>query len=444
MTARALFALFLGCLGLWFQFANAGIVHARMGDRILYSATGSRGGSDSRWIESPAVAWTTSVAGVQRNNYLPVVVGNSSANVLVSNAVPKSSIITAAKSISPLFFNPVVGIALAVGFNLLENSLDDLKTQDGQILKRVDPETPNVISDGRSYKASVCSASDCYKPTIQLACLRGAQGNPSWLPVTGDSQYCYYNSIGRQPITWSTSSVCSVGDYVWSDGVCRNVPENQPVWRAATKPEIDDWLDRFLNSENAPLAESFTKLEEMGAVQSLPTPTVTGPSQVKDPAQKTTNPDGSVKTVQNVWNITYEGNKVDARQTIITTVKNSVGDTISTTTEESEDPEDYEPPNLSNPDKPQLYERKYPDGMTGVWDTFKTRFTGSSLVTLATGLMPNISNGGTCPSWPLSLDLAVWDFGTHDVAPPCWLWDVAKAILILSALLLARSLIFGG
>lgn len=59
--------------------------------------------------------------------------------------------------------------------------------------------------------------------------------------------------------------------------------------------------------------------------------------------------------------------------------------------------------------------------------------------------MPNVGDGGSCPTWPINLDLAQWaSYGTYDVAPPCWIWDVAKAILILSALLLARSLIFGG
>jgi len=97
------------------------------------------------------------------------------------------------------------------------------------------------------------------------------------------------------------------------------------------------------------------------------------------------------------------------------------------------------------PPIPKLYERKYPNGMEGIWDDYGAQIKQTSLFSLAGKLMPSISDGGVCPTWPLNLDLADWAaYGTHDVAPPCWIWDVAKAILIFSALLLARALIFGG
>lgn len=83
--------------------------------------------------------------------------------------------------------------------------------------------------------------------------------------------------------------------------------------------------------------------------------------------------------------------------------------------------------------------------MEGVWNTYKDQLKNTSLGTLASKLMPNIPDGGTCPQWPINLDMAQWAaFGTHDVAPPCYIWGIAKAILVVSALLLARALIFGG
>ncbi|MCY1248458.1 hypothetical protein D9M72_618930 [compost metagenome] len=94
---------------------------------------------------------------------------------------------------------------------------------------------------------------------------------------------------------------------------------------------------------------------------------------------------------------------------------------------------------------PDLYVRKYPNGMEGIYDEYKDQLKNTSLVQLASQLMPQVGDGGTCPSWPLNMNLATWAaYGVHDVAPPCWIWGVAKAILILSALLLARALIFGG
>lgn len=115
--------------------------------------------------------------------------------------------------------------------------------------------------------------------------------------------------------------------------------------------------------------------------------------------------------------------------------------------ETPETPKEPEAPPTDTPlgPVPDLYERKYPDGMEGVWNTYKDQLKNTSLGTLASKLMPNIPDGGTCPQWPINLDMAQWAaFGTHDVAPPCYIWGIAKAILIVSALLLARALIFGG
>ncbi len=60
-------------------------------------------------------------------------------------------------------------------------------------------------------------------------------------------------------------------------------------------------------------------------------------------------------------------------------------------------------------------------------------------------LMPKVSDGGTPPVWTMDFDFGQgWNFGVHDISPPTWLWGVLRAITILSALLLARRLIFGG
>lgn len=98
----------------------------------------------------------------------------------------------------------------------------------------------------------------------------------------------------------------------------------------------------------------------------------------------------------------------------------------------------------SLPAGPELYEPKYPDGLGGVWDAKITELKDSPLFELTDTLMPNIASGGTCPAWLVPLDLGLWSFGSYDVAPPCWIWDFAKVIVIISSLLLARALIFGG
>ena len=97
------------------------------------------------------------------------------------------------------------------------------------------------------------------------------------------------------------------------------------------------------------------------------------------------------------------------------------------------------------PDIPTLYERKYPDGLVGIWNQKSQLIKQASMFTLASQLMPTGLNAGACPAWQIELNFASWAaYGAHNVAPPCWIWDVAKTIILISALLLARALVFGG
>jgi len=95
-------------------------------------------------------------------------------------------------------------------------------------------------------------------------------------------------------------------------------------------------------------------------------------------------------------------------------------------------------------DIPKLYDRKYPNGIKGIWETKSASLKQTSLFTFVDSMMPKYSSG-SCPSWHVDLDLAGWaNFGTADLSPSCDLWAFAKIVIIISALLLARALIFGG
>lgn len=152
-------------------------------------------------------------------------------------------------------------------------------------------------------------------------------------------------------------------------------------------------------------------------------------------------------------NITYNNNVVNNTITTTTTItitNNITNETSPPTTDTQEtnkpDPEEEDPP-VDTPlgEVPKLYERKYPEGLIGIWNQKSQQIKESAVFTLAAELMPTGLTTGTCPSWPINLDFAWWaSYGERDVAPPCWIWDVAKTIIIISALLLARALIFGG
>lgn len=101
------------------------------------------------------------------------------------------------------------------------------------------------------------------------------------------------------------------------------------------------------------------------------------------------------------------------------------------------------------PDQPTLYKPKYPNGPKSVWDGKIQDIKKAPVFNLVNDLMPRVNDGGSCPSFMLDLDFgsgtgSIGSFGSYDIAPPCWLWAVLRAITILSAFLLARRLIFGG
>lgn len=88
-----------------------------------------------------------------------------------------------------------------------------------------------------------------------------------------------------------------------------------------------------------------------------------------------------------------------------------------------------------------IYTRKYPDGISGVWDTKKAQIMASPLASLTSAFVPSLPDG-TCPSW--SIDMQALGFGTVQLGPPCWVFDVLRVIVILSAVFYSRRLILGG
>lgn len=238
--------------------------------------------------------------------------------------------------------------------------------------------------------------------------------------------------------------------------------------RGSTPCGPDEWIPASMDDiapymRDKPVDPGIVK-EVTDAGQDLGNPPlqVNGPAQIVGPAQTTVNNITNVTTTTTTTNnYTYSNNTITNTSSVTNTVTKAPDGTVtdSTTTTNPVDPnavdpsqgtgqegqEEAAPVDTALPPVPSLYERKYPNGMEGIWSDYKEQLKGTDLVSLVGKLMPNVGDGGSCPTWPINLDLAQWaSYGTYDVAPPCWIWDVAKAILILSALLLARSLIFGG
>lgn len=194
----------------------------------------------------------------------------------------------------------------------------------------------------------------------------------------------------------------------------------------------------------------------------LPNPTITGPTSIAgQPVTSTTTgtqtingqqvPTRTETTTQTTYNFTTNNNQVtnttNKTSTVTNTYNQSTGALISSdTAEKTETPEEEEQvvDSALGP-VPKLYEQKYPDGLTGVWNGKKSELSQTSFFTMIDQLTPKVGQSGSCPSW--SIDLS-WtpggSMGVHQLQPPCMIWPILKLIIIISALFLARALVFGG
>ena len=263
---------------------------------------------------------------------------------------------------------------------------------------------------------------------------------------------------------------CAVGWYIDGD-VCT---QSKPLTRM-TEQEIQDWIasrdgwptssavalagmlsypdtrkiltpypDNGVTLIGAPFVEGKTSTNT-DTVQLVP-----GTNTVAPPGATSTQTGTRTSTTTTNHPLTYSGNSVKS-STVTNTTTNITNNTTNITTTETktetveDDSEEQSPTDAPLGDVPKLYEKKYPDGLLGVWDAKKAEFEQTSFFRMIDELTPKIGQAGSCPSW--SIDLS-WtpggSMGVHELQPPCMIWPILKAIVIISALFLARALIFGG
>lgn len=86
---------------------------------------------------------------------------------------------------------------------------------------------------------------------------------------------------------------------------------------------------------------------------------------------------------------------------------------------------------------------EYEGGLQGVWDEKSGDIADGAMGDWLGSFQ--FANSGSCPALPISFDLGFISFGSGDVLSGyCWIWDVIRAIVLLSAVFTARKLIFGG
>ena len=283
--------------------------------------------------------------------------------------------------------------------------------------------------------------------------------SPTCTPPSSRSSTCtsLKNHTGDSPVTISRSFTSTTVVTKVKDGY---QPSTASAVELLIKPRLDAWSQTdFFYGRDGATADS-TQIVNEGLKNGVSFDTdnveVTGPATSPGESTSTTSNNSSGEPVTTKTTTTNNYSYVKTGPTTYTISNNissvttnsntTTGSTVTVSTStKSDTPPDYGTANDTVlPNQPKLYTPKYPNGLVDVWANKKAEMMASPLSRLVGSLMPSVVSGGACPSWMLSLNFGFKDFGSHDVAPPCWVWDFGKIIVILSALLLARALIFGG
>lgn len=187
----------------------------------------------------------------------------------------------------------------------------------------------------------------------------------------------------------------------------------------------------------------------------IPAPPVTTESTSTTTTSTVTNPDGSTTTTTITTSGSSSsggssggsggssgGSSSGSTKTIVTTV-NPDGSSTTTITETSEED------SLSIPDTPasgaeSFWQSEYPDGLNGIWQKHQASFSSTPLANwLNSWAFPS---SGSCPSFGFSFDFGFVSFGNQSLPSDmfCYVFPAVRLIFIISALLLARRLVFGG
>lgn len=330
-----------------------------------------------------------------------------------------------------------------------------------------------VKPDGTIEKAdpSVCTVAPCYEYALNATNIFGEGKTTGWQPSLGAATSMMAGLLSSGSIQYAFES-CDGSQCSW-----RYAAGNHTAWSSISKRNVNPATDAYvpitlleaqvLFSASAPTAAEVQALVDLNFPPVPELPVLTGPAEVPLGNTVQLGIDGTKTTVEQTAQVAYFPGKVDITTKKKTTVEtpaktesstttNPDGTTSTTVTQipakttvleevKPELPEDMPPTDSPLPEVPKLYTPAFPDGLVGVWAARKAALMATPLLSLVPSLMPNVAGAGSCPTMPVNLNFASWaNFGTKDVAPPCYVWEWAKLIVLAGALLLARALVFGG
>lgn len=270
-------------------------------------------------------------------------------------------------------------------------------------------------------------------------------------------------------------SDCSLGAYVYNGQCQGTTPTNDQDfanylnskytgegwshhWAKMTAKVIEEGGNVFTDGTSVditgPALVPLTVTERKTGVRLLPNTTTIAPSTYDGPTESGTQTETTTTSAKNIYQSAPFGQntgpsvKTSTQAQTVTTITNNVTNVTNivneTTTETDEAPEETVS-DSPMPDLPELYEQKYKDGLTGVVTAKIAELKQTPLFQLPNSLMGDLPSSGQCPAWQLDLNFASWaNFGIHSIGADCAIWDFAALIVLISAAILCRALIFGG
>lgn len=304
---------------------------------------------------------------------------------------------------------------------------------------------------------SLCTVAPCFEYTYSStlypyvrspaqACVTG------FAHVQGSSTTTVYTFTGfvAPDVCQGTRKIGAAAPTYSAINVTRRSASVQPPANApATIQEFEDAIEAKTTwPPSSALARAMKDAINAGELTPIHPYDVTGPVTTPGPVTTSTdNVNNTTTTSTTTNNHTYSGPSVTTTTTTTNvTVDNSTGSVISSTTVNSQPvmPEQSEEDqgvasDTALPSIPKLYEPEFPDGLEGVWNDRKAQLLDTSLFQIIPTLMPNVGDGG-CPTWSIP---SIYG-GNLNASIPCNVWYFIRLVIILTALMLARRLIFGG
>lgn len=349
----------------------------------------------------------------------------------------------------------------------LDYGISRLRVEDGELKGSVMDEEDFI---GTKYIVNNIGVSSGWKITLEDACdawasaLTGRNGYSAvWITrYLKNDLVCHYsftyNGITGSDglyVTKKTNEGTEVKEKTIGEQEIADKIAQDSGWPTTSARALQGILGEpdarhFLEPDGSPNIVGPTSVPGQKSTKTEQVKLLPGTNTIAPPGTANTDPGTKTTTSTETHKLGYAGNNVTTitNVTNITNITNNI--TNVTTEDKSEEQKENDKEDESIVDTPlgelpKLYEKKYKEGLSGVWRDQSAKIKDSGLFSLAQKLMPTSMNAGTCPSFTADLSIANWaNFGSHDVAPPCWIWGVLKAITLVSALILARRLIFGG